>query len=86
MSSVLSKSPCSSHRAAKTFEAIRLIGTRLIFVLGFLVSTETNIFLFSTMEKNNFTVESLLDFSISFCSYNHDSFHRGVEFADEADF
>ena len=43
MSSVLSKSPCSSHRAAKTFEAL---GTRLIFVLGFLVSTETNISFF----------------------------------------
>ena len=40
MSLVLSKSPCSSRRAAKTFEAL---GTRLIFVLGFLVSTDKNI-------------------------------------------
>jgi len=56
MSSVLSKSPFSCHRAAKTFEALV---TSLIVVLGFLVSTETQIFLFSTMEKNNFAVESL---------------------------
>ena len=75
---VLRKSPRSSHRSAKTFEAL---GTSLIVVLGFLVSTETKMVLFSTMEKSNFAVESLFwYFSISFCSYNHNFFYREVNF------
>jgi len=59
MSSVLSKSPFSCHRAAKTFDMFEALATSLIVVLGFLVSTETQIFLLSTMEKNNFAAESL---------------------------
>ena len=58
MSLVLRKAPCSSHRAAQTFEA--LIGTSLIVVLGFLVSTETKMVLFLTMEKNNFALNGAL--------------------------
>ena len=74
--SEMSKSPCSSHRAANTFEAL---GTSLIVVLGFLVSTET-------MEKSNFAVESLFWYFYLILFFNHYSFYREGEFADEADF
>ena len=75
MSLVLSKSPCSSHRATKTFEAL---GTSLIVVLGFLVSTETKIVLSRQWERATLQWNLCFNISISFCSYNHDSFYREV--------